>query len=471
MKDLKLILSNQRGVALMMIMTAIIFLMAIYGEFTFESKISRIKATNVMDRSQAKLLAESGLQLAMARLKLYKEAYNKVESNPTAKQQVPSQLLNQLWELPFMFPIPVGKGASIAVKDTIQKFTDETLLDGQMRVSVQNISNRMNLNLLRFDTAKKTAGKYDANGQPIDQGSIEEDPNDGQLDTSPTAIQNNVSVDQSLYFLMKRLVDEKKEKDPGFEDRYANINYQVLVTNLKYYISDFGSLQTDPLMGEAENTYSRIPLTPKYGPLSSASELYSIPGWNDELIELIQNEFSVYPSAQIDLNKLTSNMLRILVPTIDEEQIRSFFEYRDNPESPKHFNTIDDFQKWVVDIERVVPEAQFKERIEKFTKAGITFGSNPNLFKIVSEGLYNRSTYTLVAYVYMPKQESTAQTTAGAAGGANGGTNAGTNSGANGGANGGTDGATTTGSGSGSGTAGAQSTQLLEPRIIELQIN
>ena len=58
----------------MMIMTAIILLMAIYGEFTFESKISRIKATNVMDRSQAKLLAESGLQMAMTRLKLYKEA-------------------------------------------------------------------------------------------------------------------------------------------------------------------------------------------------------------------------------------------------------------------------------------------------------------------------------------------------------------------------------------------------------------
>ena len=72
--DLKVILKNESGVALMMIMTAIILLMAIYGEFTFESKISRIKATNVMDRSQAKLLAESGLAMAMTRLKLYKEA-------------------------------------------------------------------------------------------------------------------------------------------------------------------------------------------------------------------------------------------------------------------------------------------------------------------------------------------------------------------------------------------------------------
>ena len=172
-------------------------------------------------------------------------------------------------------------------------------------------------------------------------------------------------------------------------------------------MSDYQSLLTDPMAGEAESNFQKIPLTPKYGPLSSASELYTIPGWDDELIELIQNEFSVYPSAQIDLNKLTSNMLRILVPNIDEEQIRSFFEYRDNPEQPKFFNSLDDFKKWVVDIERVMNENDFTDRIEKFTKAGITFGSNPNLFKVVSEGIQNRSTYTLVAYIYMPKQEST----------------------------------------------------------------
>ena len=399
MKDLSEILNNQRGVALMMIMTAILILMAIYGEFTFESKISRIKATNVMDRSQAKLLAESGLQMAMTRLKLYKEAFNKLESNPTAKGQVPPQLLNQLWEVPFIFPIPLGAGATVAMKDTVQKFTDDSLLDGSMRVTVSNVSNRMNLNMLRFDTSKQKT--------PQEGETIEEDPNDGIIDTNPSAIQNNVSIDQSLYFLLKRLVDEKKEKDDAFADRYANINYQELVTNLKYYVSDYQSLLTDPLAGEAENTFTRIPLTPKYGPLASASELYAIPGWNDELIELIQNEFSVYPSAQIDLNKLTANMLRILVPNIDDQQIQSFFEYRDNPDQPKFFNTIDDLKTWVVDVERIIDEQSFNDRIEKFTKAGITFGSNPNLFKVTSEGLYNRSTYTLVAYVYMPKQDNT----------------------------------------------------------------
>jgi type II secretory pathway component PulK len=439
-RDFKIIMNNQRGIALMMIMTAIILLMAIYGEFTFESKISRIKATNIMDRSQAKLLAESGLQMAMARLKLYREAYNKLESNPSVKGQVPPQLLNQLWEVPFMFPIPVAANASRVIKDTVEKFEKETLLDGSMRVTVHNVSNRMNLNLLRVDLAKKKTPGQDPSA------TTEPDPNDGIIDASPDAIQNNVSVDQSLYYIMRRLVEDKREKNPAFDARYSNLNYQELVSNLRFFISDYGSLMTDPLAGEAESTYQRIPLTPKYGPLSSASELYAIPGWNDELIELIQNEFSVYPAMQIDLNKMTANMLRILIPTIQEEQIRAFFEYRDDPEMPKFFNTIEDFRRWVVDIERIMTDETFKNRIEQFQKARISFGSNPNLFKVVAEGIYNRSTYTLVAYIYMPKQEIPATATPPA----------------------GTPPPTT---GTRTNPAQNQPTQLMEPRIIELQIN
>jgi hypothetical protein len=437
----------------MMIMTSIIILMAIYGEFTFDSKISRLKATNILDRSQAKLLAESGLQLAIARLRLYKEAYNKVQSNPNVKSSVPPQLLNQLWEVPFMFPIPVTGNASRAFRDTVDKFQKETLLDGEMKVSIQNISNRMNINLLRMDMTK-----YNPDTASEDASSL--------LNQSETAITNNPTVDQALFFLLKRLVEDKKEKDEAFEDRHSNINYQEMVTNLKYYISDYGSLASDPLSGEADSTYQRIPLAPKYGPLSSASELYSIPGWKDEIIELIQNEFSVYPVAQIDLNKITANMLRILIPNINEDEIREFFLFRDDPDRPRFFNTLDDFKRYIVGQARLMSETDFDNRMKLFQDKGISFGANPNLFKIVSEGSFNRSIYTLIAFVVLPQQEQT-KTAGGATSGANGGTTAGAQGGAGSGS---TTGETAGGTG---GTTGgvAQNAQLLEPRIIEIQVN
>lgn len=396
-KDFQLILGNDRGIALIMIMTAILLLMAIYGEFTFESKISRLKATNILDKAQSKLLAESGLQLAITRLKLYKEAYNKVQSNPSAKNMVSGQLLNQLWEVPFIYPIPVTDNANAAFKETVKKFTEDTFLDGAMNVSIQNISNRLNLNMLRIDMTKYNP---DPDARE-DQGSL--------LNMSDNAIMTDVSVDQSLFFLLKKMVDEKREKDEGFDDRYGNINYQEMLTTLKYYMSDYQSMNQDPLAGEAEGNFQEIPLTPKFGPLGSASELYAIPGWNDELIELIQNEFSVYPSTQIDFNKLTSNMLRILIPSMTEDDVREFFLWRDDPEQPKFLNSKADFKKYIVNQEGLMNEQDFDERMKLFEQKGISFGANPNLFKIVSQGSYNRSTYTLVAYVVLPKQESNTQ--------------------------------------------------------------
>ncbi len=451
-REIKTILRNQNGVALMMVMTAMLLLMAIYGEFTFESKIARLKATNILDKSQAKLLAESGLQLAMTRLRLYKEAFNTVQNNPNAKDMVPVQLLNQLWEVPFIYPIPVGKNANSSFKATVDLFAKESLLEGEFKVSIQNISNRMNLNLLRIDMTK-------VNPDPqIDDGQDDY----SSLNLSDTAILSDVSIDQSLYFLLKKLVDQKKEKDESFDDRYSRLNYQEMITNLKYYMSDFGSMLQDPLAGEAEATFQRVPLAPKFGPLSSSSELFSIPGWNDELIELIQNEFSVYPSTQIDFNKITSNMLKILIPTLTEEDIKEFFIWRDDPEQPRYINSKADFKKYIVDQERLMNDNDFEERMKQFEQKGFTFGSNPNLFKIVSEGTFNRANFTLVAYVALPKNAPTVVK--------NPGTQPGTQPGVPGGAQAGAQGGTQPGGTPGT-TPQDQKTQLLEPRIIEIQIN
>ena len=428
----------------MMIMTSIIILMAIYGDFTFESKISRIKATNILDRSQAKLMAESGLQMAMTRLRLYKEAFNYLQGNANAKSAVPAQMLNQLWEVPFIYPLPVGANANVAFKDAAAKFEKETLLEGEMKVSIQNISSRMNLNLLRLDMAKFV---------PQEDGSVPT-METSAINLSDQAIASDVSVDQSLYFLLKRLVQERGQRDEAFEARYGGLNYQELITNLKYYMSDYNSLNSDPLIGPAEAEFQRIPLTPKYGPMGSASEMYAIPSWTDELIEMIQNEFSVYPTTQIDLNKLTANMLKILIPTMSDDDIKEFFIYRDDPVNPKFFNNKEDFKKYIVDQERLMGGSDYDARMKLFEDKGITFGSNPNLFKVVSVGTYNRANYTLVAYVSLPAPKVATQ---------NPNTpNPNLNPAAP---------APAAGSPAAPAAAAAQNTQLLEPRIIEIQIN
>jgi len=366
---------------------------------------------------------------------------------------VSAQLLNQLWEVPFIYPIPITSNAGAGFKNTVEKFQEESLLDGEMKVSIQNISNRFNLNLLRMDMTKFNPDTFylDANSA---------------IDLGMTADRStNVSIPQTIYNIVKINVDRKKEKDENFDSRVSSIDYQDMISNLKFYISDYQSLSQDPMSGEAESHFQRAPLTPKYGPMGSASELYTIPGWNDEIIELVQNEFTAHPSSQIDLNKITATMLKILIPTINtEEEVQEFFTYRDDPERPKFFNTTEDFKRYIVDIARLMNSADFDERIKLFQAKGVSFGPNPNFFKIVSEGTFNRSNYTLVAFVSLPIQESTTSIP-----NTNNTNNA--NNSANGTNDSNTNNSNNTPTNAANPAATKQNTQLLDPRVIEIQIN
>ncbi|HLT22258.1 MAG TPA: hypothetical protein VKZ84_02405 [Bacteriovoracaceae bacterium] len=452
-KDIKVILQNQKGVALIMIMTAIIFLLAIYSEFTFESKISRIKTTNILDKAQAKLMAESGLQMAMTRLKLYVEAHNKVQGNENAKGAVSPQLINQLWEVPFMYPIPVPPNSGAAFAATVADFEKESILEGEMRVTIQSISNRINLNQLRMS--------YLTFNPEVDSEKIST-----PLDTSQTAIHDDVSIDQSLYYMLRTLVDRKSDTDEVFAEKYSRVNYQELISSLKYYISDQGILAQDPFAAQASAGFQQNNITPKYGPLSSSSEIYAIPGWDDELVELIKNEFSFYPTNQIDLNKVTGNMLKLLFPNLMEDDIKEFFEYKNDPVRPRYFNSPEDLKQYFVNTARNLSEEYFNQRIEMFTKQGMTFSSNPNLFRIVSEGIYNRANYTLVAIVSVSNTTTNTSPTPNDPNNPNNQNpnQAGNNQNQNPNNQSGNQGNNAT-------TDTNKNTQLLEPRIIEIQVN
>lgn len=445
--SIKKILRSESGIALMMVMTAMILLMAIWGEFTFESKISRIKTVNILDKAQSKLLAESGVQMAMARLRLYKEAHNYLEGNQSAKDAVPKQLLNQLWEVPYIYPLPVGKDAARTFKDAVEKFQEESLLEGEMRVTIQNISNRLNLNVLRYDIMKNqklASGEETANFNIRLQNSN----NPNAAATMPEAI---------LAHLIK-LINDKKEEDENFENKYSRIEPETLLAYIQHFTSD-KAIQRNDMNPDVERSFEELEITPKFGPLTSQSELYLMAAWPDDVIDLITQEFSVYPNNVIDLNKINKSMLRLLIPQIDDAQMADFFEYRDNPDMPRYFNTLEEFRKYITQIGRVMGEADFDQRFEVLQKLGIEFGASPQMFRIVSEGIYNRSTYTLVATVYLPKQKSGQQQT------------------------GQEQTQRTQQEGeeqqqqqqqtqeSGQGQTQQQNTQLLEPRIIEIQVN
>ena len=144
------ILKNQSGVAIMMVLSAIVLLTTIMMNFSFDSNVNKIKAANIENKGQAKLTAESGLQFAMARLKLYQEAFNYLEKNKAAKDFATPEVLNSIWNFPFVYPIPVSSNMNAIQKESIAKFEKNTFLDGELKLTINNLSQKINLNLLRI---------------------------------------------------------------------------------------------------------------------------------------------------------------------------------------------------------------------------------------------------------------------------------------------------------------------------------
>ena len=91
---------NEKGVAILLVLTSITILTYVLVDFTFGTKINKIRIQNSEDKAQARFNAQAGLIFAMSRLKIYKEAFNLLEKNKGLKERVGDTNLEKIVTLP-----------------------------------------------------------------------------------------------------------------------------------------------------------------------------------------------------------------------------------------------------------------------------------------------------------------------------------------------------------------------------------
>jgi type II secretory pathway component PulK len=379
-------LESEKGVAILMVLSAVTLLTAILSDFIFETKLNKLKTYNSQDKFQARLNAESGLRFAMARLKMYQEAFNMIQKNEASQGKIKQDDLNLIWNIPFVYPIPQTPDISIIQKSAIEEFEKNTVLQGELKLEIINASQLLNVNILKISSLvdKKK-------NQTTDQNSEQDS---GEPDKEFT-------LDTQLAAILKEGIEKKRETDEEFNNRYADKDAGELIGAIKHFVSEQDSYE-DSYTQALNANYGSRDFTVKHAPLSSISEIFMIDGWDDQIAELITNDLTVHGSVLIDLNKITNKTLKILLPSLDDEQVKEFFKYRDDPKAPKSFNNLDDFKNYVVNTANFMGEAAFNDRIKKFEKAGLKFGVAGTLFKVISVGSFNRANYTLTAFVTLP---------------------------------------------------------------------
>lgn len=381
-----------------MVMTSITILTFLLADFTFETKINKLRVYNQQDMTQARLNAEAGLTFALAKLRLYQEAFNILEKNESAKKMIGPRTLETVVTQPFMFPIDDSllKKANLIQRSAAQEFIKSVILQGKLMVSISSMSGLLNPNTMRVPSLVE--------GEEDDNSPESSDPDDSDKEKK-NATPPHAYIEKQIYETLFAAFDAKREEDEVFDARYGNTNVDLLVKELKYYVNDPGRLSGQEY-SDIEGQYAEDNTRPKHAPLVSMSELYLLKGWDDPIIDLIKDNLSVHEISILPVNEITKSQMKALFPNLTEIQLDEFFKAKngDSKEGipPKEFNSVQDFKDFIVKDLGASSESNFDERLKEFENAGIRLGVVGKLFKVVSRGEFGRSTHEITAYVDLP---------------------------------------------------------------------
>lgn len=411
---MKNISNNDRGVALLLVMGVIAILSFILFEFTFETKLNKIKVYNQEDRFQARLNAESGLNFAMGKLRLYQEGRNMIEKNDSIKASFSSKDLEDILTEPFVYPIPLSSKASIIQQNALKEFEKTTLVRGEMSVTITKISGLLNPNSLRMVDEKAQTQKNNQGNQEIDQAQNNNDNNEnnqtqpnGQNQTQ-TTVKKWEAAKTIFTKTITQMMDDKLKNDEDFHNKHANTSVELLVNELAFYVNDVNKVSGQEF-AEAKNKFSQKNITPKHAPMASIEELYLLPSWDDAIVEMLKARMSVHELTSIPVNEITNADLKILFPDINEIQIEEFFKYRDGDPDKKikasKFKSAEDFKSVVTGKLNIISETEYQKRIQELKSAGLVIDTAGKLYKISSKGVFNNANYTIIAIVDLPVKE------------------------------------------------------------------
>lgn len=392
---------NNKGVAMLMVISTITLLSLLMFSFKFDTQINKIKAFNTTGKYQARLNAESGLHLALIQLELYQSILNYLLENPNVKQMAPAELINMVWNQPIPLNLELIEGMGLLEKAAMEEVKENFMMEGQLDTIIQSYGNKININSLILSSASKYNELFKSRFRGQKSTTTTTNPN-GPGDQNQPEDQFK-ELGKRLTELIENAVQGKMDSDEDFRSKYSGLDIEELVANIKYYLLDEGE-DIGALSTQVRSEFEKAGITPKHAPMTSLSELSLLPAWNDELVDLIKGEVTVHGKMVINVNTISAAWLRILAPDMDEVNLQEFLNRRNDPNEELEFQSEEELKSYLVEQDWVT-DGDFTERITVLKNAGIIFGIETELFKIVSTGEFQNAKYIINAIVSIPRNE------------------------------------------------------------------
>ena len=379
-------IKNNNGVAIIIVMGAITIMTLLLASFSYFMSINKIRIYSNQDKRQARLNAEAGLNMAMAQLEIFKEAFNLYQKNKSIQSMIPFNVLESALTQPFAYPIPINKGSlNLIQKTAIEDFEESTKLKGSLLMTISPITGFINPNSLMIiqpNTNVENNLNQDTNGS----------------DDRPL----HELMKEELTRILENEIQKKIENDDIFAERFSNLEPEKLTSELQYFVSNpsfFDSVDK----GEFEILYEDY--RPKFAPMISKEEMYLLAGWPEEVVNLIIDRISPHNVTMIPLNKIAKPHLRVLFPKLAEEQIDDFFIQRDgDPKEelpPTPIKNIDDFKR-VVKMVSSISDSEINKRLDELKKLGLELSIASKIFKVEITGTYRQISQTITTIIDLP---------------------------------------------------------------------
>ncbi len=119
---------SQRGMALFMVMSSLAILSVVVAGLTYSTQMHQRLTYNFLDGLRAYYLAKAGVRIGLLRLNAYFQVKSMLgeSQNKALSQMIDASIIEKIWNIPLIFPLPAPPEASPLQKDEINKFNQET---------------------------------------------------------------------------------------------------------------------------------------------------------------------------------------------------------------------------------------------------------------------------------------------------------------------------------------------------------
>ena len=383
-------LRNSRGVAMLMALTTMVILGLLVGELVYEVGVYNSLVFRQRDQFRAELLAKSALRIAI--LQLHATQLSKAKMKTMGLEE---SMADKIWQTPLILPPPTPPGLGPSDTEALAAFKKSLGLEGMMAVVILPESDKLSLNNLVWLNAGKTT-----NASTNDQtkgGTLAGGNNPAPL--TPEKQKEALKAARNDYVnILKGIIDQKKESDDKFREKYQNLNPEVLIGNLVAWMDPNTTVDGDG--ADKKDYYSKLepPIGIKEGPLTSESELHLIKDFDDTIVKIFTENFTVQSTSSLNVNKASVNLIRALIPELEAQDAEKIIKRRENIDQGGPFASESDFWKFIEPFFG----SRFQEVKKHFSEKGIKILDSENAFRVIVTGESGAATKTWVASIGPP---------------------------------------------------------------------